>query len=250
VSAAPVQRLLDDIGARTSARVDFWLTDQDLVNLVRDSVTPASTTPFLRTVRVPPGGYIFRTEAFADGGRRAARATGGVLVTGEARTGFTFSGPGMSDLLLTDNAGDTRTAARWSDVDIQPRAGALPYGSALGMLWESYELTERNGEARYTITVELSRQVTRGPVPGDIRVTIAGARAQRRPDRSTFTFERTVPHHEVVVDHLAVALGTTPPGDYTVTVRITDRNAPRGSPAVHGRTQRITIAPPPPTPRR
>jgi hypothetical protein len=250
VSAPPIQRLLDDIGVRTTARTDFWLTDQDLVTLARDSVPDAGATPALRRVRVPPGGYIFRTEASADGGRRAARATGGVLVTGEARTGFTFSGPGMSDVLLTDGVTDARVVSRWSDLRITPRAGTLPHASSLGLLWESYALTERDGQARYTITVELSRQVAaRGPLPGDIRATILGVRALRRPDRSTFTFERQVPHRDVMVDHLEVALGATPPGDYTVTVRITDRNAPRGEEATWGRSQRITIGPAPPRAR-
>jgi hypothetical protein len=39
----------------------------------------------------------------------------------------------------------------------------------------------------------------------------------------TFTFERAVPHSATLVDNVAIALDSTPPGDYFVTVAVTDR---------------------------
>jgi hypothetical protein len=42
-------------------------------------------------------------------------------------------------------------------------------------------------------------------------------------------FERAVPHAAAFVDQITVGLSTTPPGDYRVTLRITDRVSGRVS---------------------
>jgi hypothetical protein len=191
---------------------------------------------------------VFRFETTIPGGTAAARTTGGVNATGDPRSGFTLEGFGMSDVLFTAAVrGDARQATRWRDLGVDAHAGAVVEGGEIGLVWESYGLTEREGTAKYRVSVEMSRQViTRGPLPRDIRATISGARTSRQPDKSNFTVDRAEPHKATMVEQLTLALGTTPPGNYVLTVRITDLHSGQ----VMGRSQPLTIVAKPVVPRR
>ncbi len=245
----PTQTMVTSTGFRTDARSDFWLLAGGLREVLRDSLAPAPDGVTLRKQMVPPDAYAYRTEVTIDGGNRAARSTGGVIAADDPRSGFTLDGFGMSDVLITASvAGDSRTAAGWRDLVIHPHAGAVGAGGEIGIVWESYGLHQDKGTARYAVAIELSRRILpRGPLPrGNIRATISGARTYRRPDQSFFEVERVGPHRDVIVDHLTLRLGTTPPGEYLLTVRITDRVTNRAI----GRSQQLVIAPPPSPPRR
>jgi hypothetical protein len=245
--APPVRSMLEAVGVEATARTDFWLLAGGLTQILRDSTVATPVTPQLRTQLVPPGAYVYRFETSIDGATLAARATGGVNATGDPRSGFTLAGFGMSDVLFTAAVrGDARQATRWRDLRIDAHAGAVVEGGEIGLVWESYGLTEREGTAKYRVTVEMSRQVSpRGPLPRDIRATISGARTARQPDKSNFTVDRVEPHRATIVEQLTLSLGTTPPGTYFLTVRITDQHSGQ----VMGRSQQLTIQAAP-TPRR
>lgn len=222
---APVDsiRLSSDVGDLNS---HVWLLSFAAATVVHDSaaLAPKGAVGWKRRVRA--GGYIFRAEASTQGSLRAGRSTSTIDGSLTAASGLTGSGFGVSDLLLATTAEPRGpTARRWSDLDITPTAGAISRSGSVALVWENYEFGQRDGNAQYDVAVTLTRERTRtGRIAANIVGALASvARIDRGADSYTATFDRTVPHAAAFADHIALTLGETPLGTYTLTLTVTDK---------------------------
>jgi hypothetical protein len=154
-------------------------------------------------------------------------------------TGFAMRGFGISDLLVASRTSAAPTAKRWIDFDPEPVLGAVTKGSEIALVWENYELGQTGGTSRYEISIVIDRVRS---LSGRIAAEIIGRTASAigrdmSDDRLSLKFERTVAPANTVADNIMIGLGTTPPGSYLLTLRITDRVSGR----VASRTVGLTI---------
>jgi GWxTD domain-containing protein len=209
---------------------EFWLLDSHRTRIIADSGRIANDDVRVFRRRVGAGEFAYRFEATADGALVGARAAGAIGPTGDETPEFPTAGFGMSDLLLASALQPPVTpGGRWSDYTVAPLVGAIPAGSELSLMWEVYAPGVRPGsdasESAYGVAVTLRRDRADA---SSIAARIIGAlsNAARRdasPDRVEFTFERTMPHRDAIVDDITLSLGETPAGAYEMTVVITDR---------------------------
>jgi GWxTD domain-containing protein len=226
----PMERITQTADVAGRSRWDLWLLHEGVELTVRDSVVPSPPGIRTRTARVTPAAYLYRAEASADGARVGARATGTLVLTNDEK-GFALRGFGMSDVLLATHTSASGTAHRWNELAAVPLAGSVQRNRSIDLVWETYELAESDGQARYDITIALDR---RRAAAGRIAVTIAGAlgRAvgrEQTADRLTLRFERVIAHSDTVLDDVTLELGATPPGTYRLTVAVTDRFSGRNA---------------------
>jgi hypothetical protein len=170
--------------------------------------------------RFAPGELGYRVEALQAEGGRAARALGSVRLTNDR--GF-----GISDVLVADRvAPRADSAARWTDLIIEPNAGVLSPGEAIGVAWETYALTERRGQVHYRVELALTLlEVTRG---ASLSARVIGGIADligisgKGEDRVSLSYEQTRVAAPVVLDYLTLDLADAPAGRYRMTVSVTD----------------------------
>jgi hypothetical protein len=115
-----------------------------------------------------------------------------------------------------------------------PRAGTLT------VLWENYEFGARNGRAQYEVAITITRERSAaGRVAAEVLDAIAGTVGidTRSDDRITMRLDREVAHAAAFVDRVDIGMSTTPPGQYRLEVRLTDRVSGR----VTTRATRLTI---------
>ena len=224
----PVRRLIRGLDL-TSSTVDVALT------LYRDAMRTVERDSARQTLRLDAtdaverrtwrrrfaaGELGYRIEALQVEGGAAARALGSVRLT-------TGRGFGMSDVLVAERvAPRADSAARWTDLLIEPSAGVLQPREDIGVAWETYGLAERRGQAHYRVELALTvTEVTRGTglftrIKGGIADAI-GLSALGQ-DRVSLTYERTAPARPVALDYLTLDMGGAPAGRYLLTVSITD----------------------------
>jgi GWxTD domain-containing protein len=224
----PVRRLLRDLDL-TSSTVDVALTlYRGAMRVVeRDSARQSVSLRAPDAVerrswrrRLAPGEWGYRIEAQQAEGGAAARALGSVRLT-------TGRGFGMSDVLVADRVTPRAdTAARWTDLLIEPSAGVLQPGQEIGVAWETYGLAERQGQMRYGVelvltTLELERGTgLRARIIGGV-ADLVGLSAEGQ-DQVSLSFERTRPLSAVALDYLTLDLVDAPPGRYRLTVEVRD----------------------------
>jgi hypothetical protein len=235
----PVQAIKRASEVTGKVRTDFWLLRGGIEEITHDSAMTDSAGIRTYTKRIPAGTYLYRTEASMDASLYAARATA-AFVAGADSIGFAMRGFGMSDLLIASRATSRGTAARWTDLVLSPLVGTVARQGTLARVWENYELGADQGAARYGLAVTIERQRS---LAGRIVATVVrgvgnAIGVDRAEDRVTIRYERNMRHADVVVDNVELALGTTPPGNYLISVEITDRVSGR----VASRTIPITIA--------
>jgi hypothetical protein len=222
-------------------RSDFWLFGRDFDGGFQDSATFAGTGEKGWTFRVPQTNWMYRIEATIPGALTAAQVTGWIEAGRDSATGFAMRGLGLSDLLLASSATPRGALQRrWTDFTVAPLIGPVAQRGSVDLLWETYELGNQSGSARYDVAVTLQRQrSTAGRVAADIVSALASAvGVDRRDDRVTVRFERSAPHSAALVDRVTIALGDTPPGTYAVTLTVTDRASGRTT----SRTTPLVIA--------
>ncbi len=212
-----------------TVRSDWWLLQNGIVVVERDSVLDAGDGSRLWSARVGPGTYVSRVEASVDDGTRAARSAVPLSVSPTGDDAFPTSGFGISDLLLATSVTPRGTATRWRDFDVAPVVGAFPRGASLGLLWELYELGAQDGSAQYTFKLIIKRERSAaGRITARVLGAVAGAAGiDAREDQVTISFDRTVAHAPVIVEQMSVALGETPVGNYLLTLEITDKTTNR-----------------------
>ena len=248
----PIGRFVRDVElARVRLRTDLWLLGSQLQPVLRDSteeILPRDSNEERRTRvwrrRLAAGTYTYRVEAWQPDAARGARGAGPVADTTAVR--FSLTGFGVSDVLVAETVTPrSDSAARWTDFGIVPNAGRLDRGQQVAVLWETYGLAARGGRSRYqvTLTMTSARQRPIGGLLAQVTAGVAGTVGLqgRGSSQVSLTYRRDVPHSAVVVDHLTLHLGTTPPGEYTIGVEVTDLET-------NARAERrtvITVADPP-----
>ncbi|MGH7664057.1 MAG: GWxTD domain-containing protein [Gemmatimonadaceae bacterium] len=183
--------------------------------------------------RVVAGDYFYRVEAFQPDAMRGARSGGRITITSD--TIFSLQGFGVSDLLIATRAEvrDETRVHRWHDLDIEPTAGSIDGEAGIGMVWETYDLADSAGISRYevAITLERAEQVPSGPLALVARVVGGLAEAvgirEGGTDRVTLRYSREVPAVPVQVDYLTLDVDGAAPGDYVLTVKVTDLRSGR-----------------------
>lgn len=236
----PVTEIREAAGTNAPIRADFWVFGRDNPGAFRDSTRLTTGDAHAWRYRVAPAHYAYRIETTADGSMIAGRATDWIDASASATTGFTTRGFGISDVLIANSAEDRPDARRWTDFDIAPSGGTVAKGGKVALIWEDYDLTPRDGTATWDITVTLQRKYKEAL--NRIRARIAGtfaamAGVDRTEDRVVYRFERSGPGLPIIADLLTIELEDTPPGDYILTLEITDRATGQSV----ERTQRFTI---------
>jgi hypothetical protein len=214
---------------RVPVDFDFRIFDQFVrvqgMESTQGSYAPDSLTERERrtwTRRLGPGINVVRVEALQADTRRAARGT--VRLNPVATTGFA-----MSDVLLGSKpalANGKSAAASWKDVVTTPSVGAFDKGASVGLVWELYELTAKEGNGRYRVAISVERTERGGPLGFGVRVLDglgkAVGRAQQARDKFTISFDRTAAASPTLVDYLSLDMSEAPSGRYTLRVEISD----------------------------
>lgn len=223
----PVDKIRNSSGVASPPRADFWLLAGGIGVIYRDSASLTANGVRTWTRRVSPGNYVFRFEATADGANVAARATAPILADIDPVRGFTIRNAGLSDLLLATRAEPKSgaNAVRWSDLDIAPSNGTIPFKSALSLVWENYDFGAQDGLAQYQIAVVLQRDRSgAGRLAAKLIGNISGAvGVDRSDDRMVIRFDRSTRHSPAFADFVTVSLEDTPAGSYHLTLEITDK---------------------------
>jgi GWxTD domain-containing protein len=174
------------------------------------------------TRRLGPGINIVRVEALQADTRRAARGT--VRLDPVPTTGFA-----MSDVLLGSKpalADGKNGATSWKDVVTTPSVGTFDKGSSVGLVWELYELTAKEGNGKYKVAISVERSERGGPLGFGVRVLDglgkAVGRAQQARDKFTISFDRTAAAAPTLVDYLSLDMSEAPSGRYKLRVEISD----------------------------
>ncbi len=220
--------------------IDFRMFDQYVrvkgVESVQQRVRPDSTTEPLSRIwnrRMGPGINVIRIEAMQVDSRRAARAMSRVdpVIT---------AGFGMSDILLGTKPTLKSGAAprRWTDIAIEPNIGMFARGSSIGLLWEMYDLTAKDGAAKYRVSIEVER-VDRTIVGNFAARVVDGlgraiGREQRSRDKLTISFDRSAASADALVEFMSLDLSESAAGAYRLRVEITDQ-------ATNRKTSRQTV---------
>ncbi len=137
----------------TPVRTDAWLLRADLVPIWQDSVITARPGTRVFRERLRRGEFFFRAEASAEASRLAGRAFAPVVIGG-ARDPFTLSGFGMSDILFAHAVTDVASAERWDGFGVTPITTTVA-GGRFALVWESYDLAARDGDAAYDVMISI-----------------------------------------------------------------------------------------------
>jgi hypothetical protein len=182
-----------------------------------DSVRSPTGRSWVR--RIGPGLNLVRVEALQADSKRAARAM--ARVESDLGSGF-----GMSDVLLgtAPSPRGNGVARGWRDIETTPSAGTFS-DPRIGLVWEIYELTNREGQSKYRIDISVER-VTKGlsgfaaRVVDNLGRTVG--REQRGMNRLTFGFDRTSAAANTLVEYLTINLSDASAGEYRLRVSVTD----------------------------
>lgn len=228
---APVE-VLELVGlssARPSAH--FWLYGLDSPAAFVDSTTVGTTGELQWTRRMGAGSYYYRIESTIPGTLVAGRAASGMAMGADSTSGFAMRGFGLSDLLIATSTNESSTARRWIDFEARPLLGDVKQGAQISLVWENYELANRNNQAQYEVTVSIDRaSASRGKIGAQIMGLVSGTIGiKQTDDRLEMKFDRTVPYAATVADNVALSLGATPPGTYILTLRVSDRVSGRAT---------------------
>ena len=194
--------------------------ESDQLIFARDSSTASLDRAWTR--RVGPGINVVRVEALQADSKRGARA----MTRLEPTTNVGF---GMSDVLLGSKPelrDGVTMPSRWRDVAITPSVGSFARNSAIGLLWEMYDLVPRDGMTKYRVAITVEREDRMGAVGFAVRVLDnvgrAVGRSQQSRDRFTIAFERQGGAVPVQVEYLSLDMTQAPPGGYRLRVEVTD----------------------------
>lgn len=236
---APMETLaLSGVGNVASV-AHFWLYGLDSPTAIVDSLPLGKTGRVQWTRRIGAGSYYYRLESVIPGTLVASRASAGMTMGHDPSSGFAMRGFGLSDVLLSTKITAT-SARRWNDFQPEPVLGAVPPGAEIGLVWETYEIGQSDGSARYEVAVSIERVRSRaGRIAAEIvNRTAAAIGIDRSDDKLAMKFEREVPYAATIADNININLGDTPLGTYLLTVQVTDRVSKRTA----SRTINLTIS--------
>jgi hypothetical protein len=232
----PTSRMLRDTDvSQALLETAFFLTDANrqtsreahdsaIVKLDRpDAVAERS---WRRTL--PPGSYIYRVEAQQRVSGRAARGLAALSVRDYPEGEFL-----LSDILVARRiglkSGGGKPHSR-DDLLITP-SGSLSFaaGDTIYLYWETYGLARDSATQAGRAKVELALRVDRLQRDNQVSVILGGigdalGLTAKGDDRVSLSYERTVTPDALdrAPDYLALSIGNSPPGTYTLEIRVTD----------------------------
>lgn len=231
----PTARLLHDTDvAQALLETGFFLTDAARRSVVesRDSSVIRLDRPDAVAERawhraIPPGDYMYRVEARQRVSGRSARGLAAVSVRV-----FTPGAFELSDILLARRIGLKSAGSKprgRGDLIITPN-GSLTYapGDTIYLYWETYGLKHDSTGSAHA-RVQLGLRVDKIQRRNTIEVIVGGlgdalGLTAKGDDRISLSYERTIPPDpgDRAPDYLAVAIGKSPAGTYTLDIQVTD----------------------------
>ena len=240
-SQPPVAAIRRAMSVEAPIRAEFWLLDTKLRELAHTSGIVKDSNAHAFVQRVPAGEFLYRFEASAEGAMRAARAVSSTRAMSDNATAFSLSGFGMSDVLIARRVEPRGQTRRWTDFEYAPSAGTVASGSELALLWENYDLTEKDGAVSYEIALTIERKrerLTLNSLGARIVNSFSSlVRREQTEDRIVYRYERTTAHAPVIADYFSLVLADLPAGDYDMIVALLDRNSGR----MTSKTSRVVI---------
>jgi GWxTD domain-containing protein len=240
-SQPPVAAIRRASSIDSPIRAEFWLLDQQLRELAHTSGVVKDSDAHAFVSRVPSGEFLYRFEATAEGSMRAGRAVSSIRAMDDAATAFRLRGFGMSDVLIARRLEPRGQTRRWTDFEFDPSAGAIPSGSELALLWENYDLTEKDGVASYEVVLTIERKrdkLTLDRLGARIVKSLSSlVRQEQTEDRIVYRYERTTAHAPVIADYFSLVLADLPGGEYDMSIALLDRNSGR----MTSKTSRVVI---------
>lgn len=218
----------------------FWLLgglfpepQHDTSELRRDEVVTL-------VKRLHEGEYPYRVEATNEASAIGARASSKLTARNDSTEEFFTTGFGVSDLLVGSYATPRGTPRRWTDFNFKPEPGPFVIGADMALVWENYDLGERNGSAEYSVRLIIEHKWQM--VLNKIRARVISAWAamigtEQTSDRVIFHYDRAVPYDAVIPDYITLTLTDAPAGYYDVTMEITDKVTGK----IASRTTRIRV---------
>lgn len=208
--------------------IDFRVFDQFVrvkgVESTQQTVRPDTThAPVARTWnrRVGPGINVVRVEALQVDSKRAARAMARINPT--STTGF-----GMSDILIGDKPtlADGVAPKRWRDITMTPSVGEYSAGASVGLVWELYQLTAKDGSSKYRVAIEVER-TDRSALGGFTARVVDGlgrtlGRQRTSRDKLTISYDRSAAAANVLVEFMSIDMSVASPGSYRLRLEVTD----------------------------
>lgn len=99
-------------------------------------------------------------------------------------------------------------------------------GAPLSLLWESYDADEGNGSSHLRYSVSVQRETANGLVSLAARI-VGGVREALGANSSSsrqlaLSYDREFAATPIAVDHLKLDIGSLDPGNYRVTLTVTD----------------------------
>jgi GWxTD domain-containing protein len=221
---APMEAIALVGTANTSPIARLWLYGLDTPAAFVDSVKVGESGRLQWTRRLGAGSYYYRVESSIPNTLIAGRAAAAMKMGGDTLTGFAMRGFGLSDVLLATKVNST-LARRWVDFDAEPLLGDVKKGSDLSLVWETYELGERDRQSRYEVAVTIERgQSGMGKIAARIVSRVASiVGVDATDDKLALKFDRVAPYATTIADNITISIGDTPAGVYLMTLRITDR---------------------------
>lgn len=109
---------------------------------------------------------------------------------------------------------------------MEPGVGHYARGSSVGLVWEMYDVSARNGSSTYRVAIQVER-TDRSAVGSFAARLVDGlgrsvGRTQISRDKLTISFERTAAASETLVEFFALNLSDQAPGTYRLKVDVTD----------------------------
>lgn len=216
--AIPLEKMAQGGVRATATMARLWIIADGADAVAHDSTRSDANGLAQWKLRAPAGDLYARAEAVTPG---AGAARGTAFAPGVSRA----PGLGMSDVLIAASVADgAASTLRWHELVITPAPDTLPRARGIGIAWETYGLSVRDGAQRYAVRVVLEKASK--SIGGRIVAQISGlVNAQRGNDKVTLGFERTGAARDIALDHFSLSLREAPAGRYTLTVEITDLNS-------------------------
>jgi len=171
--------------------------------------------------RVGRGLNVVRVDAVQNDVNRAATSMVDAVVD-------TTAGFAMSDLLLGTEPQrvNSKDPARWRDVSIAPNSGQFRVDQPVGAVWETYDLQEDSGNAKYRTTISIERAfpgVFAGffaRIRANVRSTVEGDGSSA--GRVRLSYDQLRPSGRIVTDFVSVSLSGAVPGRYRLDIEVLD----------------------------
>lgn len=240
-SQPPVANIRRSMSVEAPIQAQFWLLDSKLRELKHTTAIVRDPEAHAFVERVPAGEFMYRFEANAESATRAARTVSSTRAMDDVATGFSLRGFGMSDVLVARSLQPRGQTRRWTDFDYQPSAGIIAGGSELSLLWETYDLTEKDGAASYEVVLSIERKRSGTSLAGlGARIVNSFSSLVRREqteDRIVYRYERNTAYAPIITDYFSLVLADLPGGEYDMSVALFDRNSGRTT----SKTSRVVI---------